>query len=190
MPLFSVLGALTAFFSALGVTRTSELAAKLSLALACTAIPLMLILLHLTLSAWAVLGAPGWLAGLGAQTPTLVWYYLGLGILLAMVSISFFDVNATSLHNYYRDSLSKTFLFSVQRQAGNRDDRGHPEGKMDIKEEDNITLAKIDIKKSGGPYHLINATVNNPDLGETKRRGRRAELFVFSSKFSGNNRLG
>ena len=189
-PLFSALGALTAFFSALGATRTSDLAAKLGLALACAAIPLMLILIHFTLVSWAVFGAPSWLAELGAQPPNLVWSYLGLGILLALVSILLFDVNATSLHNYYRDSLSKTFLFSVQRQTGDGDDRGQCEGKTDIQGEDDVTLTKIDIKESGGPYHLINTVVNNPDLGETNLRGRRAELFVFGSKFSGNNRLG
>ena len=174
-----VAGTVSAVVAGLTASRPSAVKAKLALAAVAILVPLSFLFLHFLLSAWAVIGLP---ASLGlpdwatqyALTPE---GYLVAALVLLAVSGLFFDVNATSLHNFYRDSLSRTFLFSL---------RDHEK----THREDDLGLGEVDIKKSGGPYHLINATVNNPDLKEKALRGRRSDFFVFGAKYSGGNRLG
>jgi len=91
------------------------------------------------------------------------------------------DVNVTSLHHYYRDALSKTFIFSLA-------DPGGPEEAICAR--DNLHLSGLDVRASGAPYHLINATVNTPALDELHLRGRRSDFFTFGTRYCGNNRLG
>ena len=43
--------------------------------------------------------------------------YAGTGILLLFVFIAMYDVNAASIHTFYRDKLSKAFLFTYEDDA-------------------------------------------------------------------------
>jgi predicted acylesterase/phospholipase RssA len=63
-------------------------------------------------------------------------------LLLAFVLFGFVNLNATSLHSYYRDQLAETFLEPI----ANRDRT--------------IRLSELDTTRSGAPYLLISATVN------------------------------
>ena len=137
-----------------------------------------------------------WLAftALGVLGPLALWFiYAELCIWLAaelshqiatlvLVSISFVltywlvDINVTSLHNYYRDKLSNAFIMKLEK--------GKPV------HDDGIRLSQTAPSATGGPYHLINTTANNPRMGEQEQRGRRAEAFLLSPLFCGNERLG
>jgi len=183
------LGALTAFLSAIGAARSAGLTAKIGLATAGAVVPLIVIVLYFTLCVWAVFPGPSWLPDYLEHINYIAVTYVGVGVILLLLSAFFFDVNAITLHNYYRDSLSKTFLFSLQNSGLVRRGANHAEGDYD-RDEDGITLAQLDIAKNGGPFHLINAVVNNPKLNEIGLRGRRADFFVFSGTYTGNNRLG
>jgi hypothetical protein len=178
----AALGTVSAVVAGLTASRASAIKAKVALAAVAILVPLSFLFLHFLLSAWAVFGLPEWLGltATPAQYGLTLQAYLIAAVVLLVVSGVFFDVNATSLHNFYRDSLSRTFLFSLQ-------DDGN--GKQ-TQREDDLGLGEVDIKKSGGPYHLINATVNNPDLKEEGLRGRRSDFFVFGPEYSGGNRLG
>ncbi len=171
----AVSGLLTAVFSGFATTRLSAFASKIGLVLVSVLVPLSLCLLYFAFIAWAVFPEQGWMTK-GFATQDIIWGYAGAALAIGLLSLYGFDVNATSLHNYYRDSLSRTFLFCLKGEK--------------IEPVDDVTLGDIDVTESGGPYHLINAVVNNPDLNEVNLRGRRAEFFVFSSCFTGNNRLG
>ncbi|WP_282609420.1 patatin-like phospholipase family protein [Pelagibius sp. Alg239-R121] len=171
----AVSGLLTAAFSAFATTRLSALASKSGLLLVSILVPFSLCLLYFAFIAWAVFPQHDWLRELVSPLD-LTWTYLGAAVAIGLLSLYGFDVNATSLHNYYRDSLSRTFLFCLKGE--------------NVERVDDVTLGSIDVRKSGGPYHLINAVVNNPDLNEVNLRGRRAEFFIFSNGYTGNNRLG
>lgn len=172
------LGSLSAFAAGILGARESQLRFNIVLTAAAILVPLSLIWLYLLLTGWAVFGVPQW-AGSTAALFAPEYYVIGAAVLL-VISTWAFDVNATSLHNFYRDSLSRTFLFSLQQAGADRT----------IREEDDLRLGEIDIKKSGGPYHLWNAAVNNPDLEDDALRGRRSDFFVFGPRYCGNNRLG
>ena len=178
----AVMGTTSAIMAGLTASRSAGLKAKLALAAVGILVPLSFLFLHFLLSAWAVFGPPEWigLPDWSTQYAFAPGAYLAAAVVLLLVSGLFFDVNTTSLHNFYRDSLSRTFLFSVQNEGG----------KEKIEEEDDLRIGEVDIQKSGGPYHLINATVNNPDLEEEALRGRRSDFFVFGPQYSGSNRLG
>jgi hypothetical protein len=93
-----------------------------------------------------------------------------------IVGTIFIDVNATSLHTYYRDRLQDAFLpvipriFAVQEVTAKAlsPNRGLP-------------LTALSFKS---PYHLINATINlqNSNLN---LRGRDAGIFTFSKNHIG-----
>ena len=198
--LSAALGTISAIVGALTASRSTGLKAKLALAAVGIMVPLSFLFLYFLLTAWAVFGPPAWI-GLPSWEVLLGWMnlrdltgqsdwlsperltelmYVVVAAVLLLVSVLFFDVNATSLHNLYRDSLSRTFLFSLQKNK-----------KIEIfDDEDNLQLGDVDIGKSGGPYHLLNATVNNPDLEDVALRGRRSDFFVFGPRYSGSNRFG
>jgi hypothetical protein len=168
-------GLLSAVFSVIATTRLSRFSSKIGLVLVSISVPLSLCFLYFSLIAWAVFPEFYWLSSWLADEH-IIWAYLLFAILIGVLSIYGFDVNATSLHNYYRDSLSRTFLFCAKGEK--------------IESADDVALGKMNIRQSGGPYNLINAVVNNPDLDEVNLRGRRAEFFIFGNRYTGNNRLG
>jgi hypothetical protein len=177
-------GTVSAIFSSSAAVSARPRLAKLGLWLVGILGPLTLLVVYVALCRWAVFpsaaGTQPWWAAPGV--------YFALGMLLWLLSLICFDVNATSLHNYYRDCLSRTFLFSrhIPPEEG-----GDPTRKGDdIRPADDTKLADIDIGDSGGPYHLINAAWNNPNLDERSLRGRRSDFFVFGNRYSGNDRLG
>ena len=103
-------------------------------------------------------------------------------LLYSVLLTPFLNPNVFSLHNFYRDALSRTFLFGLTpRPRSKRDDTPH---------QDTMRLHQLDIRRSGGPYHLINATINNADLGPVNLRGRHSDLFLFSRHWTGNDHLG
>jgi len=97
----------------------------------------------------------------------------------AAVGIYFFtrlfvNVNDTSMHKFYRDRLSKAYLF-------------HPE---DQSHADTLRLSSLDVGKSGAPYPLINAALNIPGTKDQTMQGRGADFFIFSPHWCGSDQSG
>jgi hypothetical protein len=142
-------------------------------------------------------------AGLSVSGPTFgvdtanvlglyVLAYFALAVLLRTYT-HFIKVNVTGLHNRYRDGLSRAFMIGLSRLGTNERDA------VVVRHHDDVCLSEMDPGETGGPYHLINATVNLPDLrgvqephrlGSLEQRGRRSDFFLFSRRFCGNDRLG
>ncbi len=81
------------------------------------------------------------------------------------------NVNETSPHRLYRDSLARTFIW----------ERG----------KDPTTYRLHEINKNGlAPYHLINATVNLPSTKIGAIRERKCDFFLFSKYFCGSKACG
>lgn len=98
-----------------------------------------------------------------------------IAISLMLILAMFVNINHTSLHRFYRDRLSKTFL--IRR----------------IRKEivPNYELLLKDIHQHyNGPYHLINATLNVPSSDNPSLKGRGADFFVFSKCYCGSESTG
>jgi hypothetical protein len=107
-----------------------------------------------------------------AYTYAILWALFFLPTLL-------FAPNANSLHQLYRDKLSKAFLFNPTNRSTQGQDRG------DLLPRDQIELSEL-APATGGPYHLINAAINLQGSVQANRRGRNASFFLFSPKFVGS----
>jgi predicted acylesterase/phospholipase RssA len=131
----------------------------------------------------------------------IAWFYLVLFFILFVASM-FLSPNANSLHRLYRDRLSKAFLFDPVTIEGRPS--GSPSGTHisaplnirvadDLMKYENFELAPADrfklsqISCAYTPYHLINTALNIQGSKYANRRGRNAEFFIFSPKFTGSS---
>jgi hypothetical protein len=95
---------------------------------------------------------------------------LGLLVLLMLINGRIMDVNVTSLHQFYRDRLSRAYLLRRDAAAWVANDRQR----------------LSELNPSGvAPYHLINATINVSGSANPLVRGRNADFFLFSKYYSG-----
>ncbi|HHT9138944.1 MAG TPA: patatin-like phospholipase family protein [Candidatus Wunengus sp. YC60] len=104
-------------------------------------------------------------------TPLIIYI---LGCLLFIYTRVFVDVNTTSLHNFYRDRLSKAYLFKTD-VCGNV-----------IAQNDEQRLFDLNTKGSKAPYHLINVSLNLPSTKDANLRIRNADFFILSKHFFGS----
>jgi len=97
-----------------------------------------------------------------------------ISVVLLLMGV-FTNINYNSLHYFYRDRLSKTFLIR----------------RLDKVIEPNHALLLKDLHQCyNGPYHLINATLNVPDSKNWFLQGRRADFFIFSKFYCGADSTG
>ncbi len=107
------------------------------------------------------------------ETPEfMVW--LGLSLLLAFVC----DINAVSMHSYYRSRLAEAFM---PRVSENGDERLR-----------NPLLFRLtDLKaESGAPFQIINTTLNTTSSAEPKLRARNGENMILSPVYCGSASTG
>ncbi|MEQ8958131.1 MAG: hypothetical protein RLP02_09445, partial [Coleofasciculus sp. C2-GNP5-27] len=86
------------------------------------------------------------------------------------------DINVTSPHGFYRDRLSKAFLFRARDS--------------DILANDNIKLQHLNAAGTAAPYHILNAALNMQGSNEVDLRGRMSDFFIFSKRYIGSDRTG
>jgi hypothetical protein len=91
----------------------------------------------------------------------------------------FLNVNASAFHGFYRDRLSRAYLF---RQPRGED---HP-----LEANDRQRLSGLNAPGTRAPYHLINVALNLNGMAEPDMRGRQSDFFVFSKRYTGCPRTG
>ncbi len=117
------------------------------------------------------------------------WWILGISAMLSFVFLFGLDLNATSLHKYYRDRLTATFCFPKKENSERNDGKNNKKG--------NFWLSELIPHKFGEPYHIINARSLYPDfpwssfskdhsLNSLESDNPLSELFVFTQKFCGS----
>ena len=85
------------------------------------------------------------------------------------------NINRNSLHYYYRDRLSKTYMIKRPKE----------------RIEENPSLRLKDLHQyHNGPYHLINTTLNVPYSKNPSLSGRGADFFIFSKYYCGAETTG
>ncbi|MFI5015644.1 MAG: hypothetical protein ACHQAY_25185 [Hyphomicrobiales bacterium] len=206
---------------------------RVAVYLAAIVVPLLLWFSYLTLCFWGIgwETRPGELTDVAPQTPTWlaslairmgvsgsIWeVYTYVALVLLGLSI-FVTPNANSLHGYYRDRLSRAFLWRreqleqpakpARRARAAVSDMGskapqqapspasEPETVVDI---DQFKLSSLKPRNPSGewsdsvrfaPYLLINTAVNLEGSKYLNRRGRNADSFIFSPLYVGSQATG
>ncbi|KAK5582166.1 hypothetical protein RB653_003749 [Dictyostelium firmibasis] len=127
--------------------------------------PILLILTYLELSVWLDSSSP--LFGVGN----------GMCFFISLLSFFSLDINETSMHKYYRDRLSKAYMFSI------KNGRFRPYGGEKI--------SRLN-RRSVAPYLLVNTTLNsvsNSD-GLELPNSRGSDFFIFSQHYCGSESSG
>jgi len=109
----------------------------------------------------------------GKEDLTFLAIFLGL----LLINRSLLDINITSLHGFYRDRLSKAFVFRVDEND-------------EIQSEDNVLLSSLNAENTCAPYHILNVALNLQGSKDPDLRGRGSDFFIFSKKFIGSDRTG
>ena len=103
------------------------------------------------------------------------WIYL-LGLAVWLYNFFCVSINRFSLHPFYRDRLSRTFLITPK------------EGKL--AHLDQLKMSELNGSKSSAPYHLINTTLNLQGSANPQLRSRRSMPFILSKRFCGSDFTG
>jgi hypothetical protein len=103
------------------------------------------------------------------------YWFLVIFVALLVFNRFFLDVNITSPHGFYRDRLSKAFLFRI-----GENDR--------IEQNDTLKLTGLNSDGTTAPYHLINVALNLQASKAPDLRGRMCDFFIFSRRFTGSDR--
>jgi hypothetical protein len=91
-----------------------------------------------------------------------------------------YDVNKTSFHRFYRDRLSKAYLFNPWDKNGGL--------AIELEHADGIKLSEL--KHENAPYHLIHGTLNIQRSKVANMRGRNGVSFLFSKHWIGSQLTG
>ncbi|EMI17105.1 membrane protein containing Patatin domain protein [Rhodopirellula maiorica SM1] len=102
------------------------------------------------------------------------WWLLGLAVVVFAVTHWLLNINACSLHPFYRDRLARAYHLKL-------DSHGNVIASSPQK------LSQLTEK---APYHLINASLNAPAGHREALRGRTADFFMFSKHFCGSESTG
>ncbi len=100
------------------------------------------------------------------------WVLLGVFGVLLIYWLSV-DINLTAAHSFYRDRLSKAYLFRVT-------------GSGAVIHHDNQRLSTLNSEGSAAPYHLINVALNLQGSKDPSLRGRVCDFFIFSKHYIGS----
>ncbi len=171
----SVAAAVGGIFSSKAMGQGSMLNTKIGLYAMGVIGPMVLWLFYLNLCGWALNpeNIPDMLNDIqGYVLP----FFLVVAIVTLIISRLFYNVNQTSLHPFYRDRLSKAFIFTL------------PESTDHAEHNDAQKLQSLNTKCA--PYHLINTTLNINGKGDANLQGRNADFFIFSREYIGSQTTG
>jgi predicted acylesterase/phospholipase RssA len=156
-------------------------------------VPLLLWIAYLYLGYYAVedLGAGA------ATTSPLVLLYRTVAVASFLLCL-LIGPNSNSLHALYRDRLARAFLFDRARLAGSEAGAA-PTGdssdtfetrKLSCLKPRNATTGRWGPSAANAPYLLINTAINLLGSDELDRRGRDADVFIFSPLHVGSRATG
>ena len=104
-------------------------------------------------------------------------FILGLAVGSFLYSMAV-NVNFTSLHRFYRNRLSDTYL--IEHSDGHKPKPVNRQLLSNLRQQ----------KETTAPYHLVNAALNLPSSKVDDLRGRNSDFFLFSKHFCGSPVIG
>ena len=170
--------------------------------------PLLIWATYLMFSYWGIgqeggelnhLHAPAWLRSIASHFGNERWGFpllYGSTALLCLVLSVFIRPNAGSLHGYYRDRLSRAFLWQRDRLLDHAAGRASTSQVTDVDRFTFSSLGKAEVDGTWpdsvrfAPYLLVNTAVNLEGSEYLNRRGRNADNFIFSPLFTGSAATG
>ena len=123
---------------------------------------------------------------------SLMWLRTEWIVYLSALALWFFNylvanVNRTSLHPFYRDRLSRTFLIAPGWPDTGR---GHQSGTAGVHSVDTLRLSELGGENSAAPYHLVNTALNLQGKRDAQLRQRKTIPFVLAKRYSGSDYTG
>jgi hypothetical protein len=115
---------------------------------------------------------------LAHDAATAHWLEVRMLIVFGVI-VWLLEANAYSLHQFYKDRLSKAFLFQPGDPQPGDPRRSEPDPLLDLK------LSTVLTNKS--PYHIFNAALNVQGSKAANQRGRNADFFTFTRHFVGSD---
>jgi hypothetical protein len=107
------------------------------------------------------------------ETPAFM-LWLALSVAFALLC----DINAISMHSYYRSRLAEAFMPEIAGDTGER--VRHP-----------LLFRLTDVKAaSGGPFQIINTTLNTTSSTNAKLRARNGENMILTPLYCGSTTTG
>lgn len=103
------------------------------------------------------------------------WIYL-MGLAVWLYNVMCISINRFSLHPFYRDRLSRTFLVSQQDKK--------------LVHVDKLKMSELNGAGSTAPYHIINTTLNLQGSSNPQLRSRRSIPFVLTKHYCGSDFTG
>ena len=122
-----------------------------------------------------------WIPELSVLRLHTEWFVYIAAALIWLFNYLVINVNRTSLHPFYRDRLSRTFLIS----GGNGHDHDD-----EIESADSLRLSELGDEHSSAPYHIINTALNLQGCRDPQLRQRKTVPFVLSKRFCGSDYTG
>ena len=110
------------------------------------------------------------------SAPRDLWFF-GVTVVLFFLNLLVMNVNITSPHGYWRDRLSRVFLFRA-RWFG----RPVPN--------DGLKLSELGTLNPAVPYHLLNTSLNLAASRVEDLPGRGSDFFMFSRRYVGSYSTG
>jgi hypothetical protein len=107
------------------------------------------------------------------ETPMFV-AWVGLSLLLAFVC----DINAVSMHSYYRSRLAEAFMPRVSNSGDER-----------LRNPLLFRLTDL-VPESGAPFQILNTTLNTTSSSEPKLRARNGENLILTPLYCGSASTG
>ena len=102
--------------------------------------------------------------------------FLIVGVIGLLFAVVFSNPNVTAAHGFFRDRMSRAFLFTDKDGA--------------VDHCDGLKLSQLNGPGSAAPYHLLNATLNLQGARNLDLAGRDADFFVLASRYSGSPTTG
>lgn len=150
--------------------RLLRIAAKFAVIVLGLILPCALLMLSWLLTVWLVQGFDMTLIDRARLWTICKWVFF-LTAFIAWL----FEGNAYSLHQLYKDRLSKAFLFNPSR----------PKRRNEFPPLFDFKLSQLSDVLA--PYHIVNAALNVQGSREANRRGRDADFFTFGRDFIGSD---
>ncbi len=171
----SVIAAGGGLFAANSVSSGAKVKAKLSLYAMGVVGPAVLWIFYLNFCLWALANV-----NVPEMFKNVEGYVLCVYLLVASVAycttILLYNVNRTSLHPFYRDRLSETFLISKDLKTSG----------LYHNDEQKLNSLNSDF----APYHILNTTLNIVGKSKVNLKGRKADFFSFSRDYIGSRITG
>lgn len=139
---------------------------------------------------WPLLGNT---FGYAPYPRSLICFYGSIALALWAVGMIFININATSVHSFYRDRLHRAYLFApaaaLLKAGPSR--FGQPlkraSSSMLLTTAPDVRLSQL---SDLAPYHIINTAINIQSSKARNMKGRDADFIMFTKHFIGGESTG